>query len=169
MKSICLTLSLFTVCVVAGCGESVDPKISSLRQKLLLTSIPGEPTPVGEIRKALKAEDAAESMDVVVKAGIYIGDSSPWEAGKAAFVATDATGHDGEKVHDPHTCPFCKTHIEDYFMFVSFPGDKGKTIDVDSRELFQLEEKQLVYVKGKASLNEADEVIIQGNGLFTEK
>lgn len=169
MKSVCLLFGLTMICCVAGCGESIDPKISALRQKLVLISDPGEPVSVGAIRKSLKAEDAPAAMEVVIRGRIYIGDASPWENGKAAFVVTDATGHEGETDHDPHTCPFCKTHIEDYFMFVSFPDDDGNVAEVDSRELFELKEKQRVVVQGKATLNAADEVIITGSGVFVEK
>ncbi len=168
MKLQYLILSFAASCLFAGCGESVDLRTSGLRQELMLTSIPGEATPVGEIRKALKADGAPDSIDAIVRGRIYIGDSSPWETGKAAFVMTDAAGHDGEKDHDPHTCPFCKTHIEDYFMFVSFPGDDCKTIEIDSRELFGVNEKQRVFVTGKATLNEANEVIFEGSRLFAE-
>ncbi len=169
MKSVCLLFGLTMICFAAGCGESIEPKISALRQKLVLSSDPGEPVSVGAIRKALKAEDAPGAMNVVIRGRIYIGDALPWENGKAAFVVTDATGHEGETDHDPHTCPFCKTHIEDYFMFVSFMDDDGKVAEVDSRELFELKEKQRVVVKGKATLNAADEVVITGSGVFVEK
>lgn len=169
MKSASLLFGFTAICIAAGCGDSIDPEVLALRQKLILTVSPGEPVSVGPIRKALKADDAPDSMDVVIRGRIYIGDASPWENGKAAFVATDATGHEGESDHDPHTCPFCKTHIEDYFLFVSFRGDDGKVIGVDSRKLFGLQEKQRVVVKGKAGLSANGEVMIDGTGVFVEK
>lgn len=156
----CLSLVAVLSFVFPGCNDSAreesSARLTELRQKLMSDVVPEGEQMVSEIRKQLAAEDT-NPVKVVVKGRIDAGkDSSPWEDGKAAFILTDAIGHEGEEDHDPHTCPFCSRNIDDYLVLVSFHDDDGNQIDVDSRELFDVKEKQLVLVSGEARINEDD-------------
>lgn len=179
--------------VVSGCADAVDPQIQSLRQKFLLESAPSEETSVSKVLKSLQppepdaesetdtaddtAADSAEiaddkivadvdEVDVVLKGRIYAGENSPWVNGMAAFVLTDATGHEGESDHDPHTCPFCSRKINDYLAQISFVNDNGDLIEIDSRKLFDVKDKQLVFVQGKGRIDEYGLLSVTASGLY---
>ena len=148
-----LFVALFSVAAVVGCGETVDREALALRQKLVLSSAPTDATSVSRIRQLLMEPDAAAKTEVVLRGRIWAGEIPPWEDGKAAFVLTDATGHDGEDDHDPHACPFCSRDIDDYIAAIRFHNDDGTVTSIDSRELFDVTEKQMVIVKGVGSIN----------------
>ena len=161
-------LPVFAVLIpaVIGCQDAVDPRIADLQKQLLLTRKPAETVTVSSIRADLKQENAPSETDVVIFVRINAGDLPPWEPGKAAFMGTDATGHEGEEDHDPYTCPFCSRNIEDYQAWIRFCDKSGEIIDIDSRELLDVKEKQLVVVRGKASLDDQDYLIVQADGIY---
>lgn len=159
-SSLLVASSLFFGVLLSGCDDAPEMTgtvdVKSLQQQLISESPLENEQMVSEIRKQLEAE-GVEEVDVVVKGRINAGkEDSPWEPDKAAFVLTDAIGHEGEQDHDPHTCPFCSRNINDYLVMVSFPDDDGQLIDVDSRELFKVTDNQLVYVKGTAEIDPDD-------------
>ena len=118
------------------------------------------------MRALLSAEGGPKSADVVIRGRIHAGDLPPWENGKAAFVLTDATGHEGEDDdHDPHTCPFCSRNINDYLAKVTFEQD-GNIVDIDSRDLFKVAEKQLVIIKGQARIDTDDLLSVTADGIY---
>ena len=168
MKAFAVTsmgLLLLSACLT-GCGESVDAEVLALREQLVLKDRPEQTTSTKKIRTSLLEDGAADEIDVTILARITAGDLPPWETGKAAFIVTDATGHEGEKDHNPHTCPFCSRNIDDYLAEVRFHDDKGEVIGIDSRELFDVEEPQLVVITGKASINEADLLAVSADGIY---
>lgn len=160
VTAVALTLML------AGCSDAIDPRVASLRDKLMLKSSPGVETAVSKFRSTLKEEGAEEQMNVIIKGRITAGDMPPFEPGKAAFVLTDATGHEGEEDHDPHTCPFCSRNIKDYLAKVRFLDADGKLIDVDSRELFDVKEKQMVMIQGSASIDQDDMLDVTATEIY---
>lgn len=158
-----LLAALLSSFAAIGCG---DGELTSLRERFVLSGEPDGAQVVSRIRSALQKDGAPDSMDVVLSGRVYAGkDSEPWSAGKCAFILTDFTGHSGDSEHDPYECPYCSESIEDYRVFVNF-GDDGKAAAVDAREVFQIQERQKVTLKGSASLDETGEVIVQGKGLF---
>ena len=148
-----LFVILASAAALVGC-ESTDPEILALRQKLVLSTAPSGVTTVSKIRKALMEPDAADEIDVVLRGRIWAGiKMPPWENGKAAFMLTDAAGHDGDDDHDPHACPFCSRDIDDYIAAIRFHTEDGTVVPIDSRELFDVKEKQMVIIKGRGSMN----------------
>lgn len=158
-------LLILVSCVFTGCGDSVSPETLAARKKFTLTSQPTGESSVSNIRKTLLEDAAPEEIDVVLRVRIHAGDMPPWEKGKAEFVVTDATGHEGEDDHDPHTCPFCSRHIDDYVANVKF-RDGGNVIEIDSRELFEVHERQLIYIRGKATIDADDLLNINADGIY---
>ena len=148
-----LFVILASAAALVGC-ESTDPEVLALRQKLVLSTAPSGATTVSKIRTALIEPDAAAEIDVVLRGRIWAGELPPWENGKAAFVLTDAAGHDGDDDHDPHSCPFCSRDIDDYVAAIRFHTEDGIVIPIDSRELFDVKEKQMVIIKGRGSIND---------------
>ncbi len=168
MKTVAIStmgMLLLSACV-AGCGESVDAKVVSVREKLVLSSKPTASTSIKKIRAALQEDDADKEQDVTILARITAGDLPPWETGKAAFIVTDASGHEGEQDHDPHTCPFCSRKINDYLGKLQFHNNDGDVIAIDSRELFDVKEKQLVIIKGRASIDDEDILDVAADGIY---
>jgi hypothetical protein len=154
---------------VAGCGESVDPKIQALRDRLIVTTAPEGEASFKSFRKILEADDGPAEVSVVLRGRIHAGDIPPWEPGKAAFAFTDATGHDGEDDHDPHTCPFCSRNIKDYLADVYFRSADGNVIDVDSRELFEVKEKQIVVVEGVAEIGPDHRLVVNASRIYVRR
>lgn len=157
-------LALLVGCLISGCAEDKsnqsDLDLPGLRAQLISeAALEGEQM-VSDVRKQLREADVDELPNVVVKGRIDAGkEMSPWEDGKAAFVLTDATGHEGEDDHDVHACPFCSRKINDYLVMVSFFDDDGNLYEADSRELFQVQEKQLLQIKGTARIDPDDDLL----------
>ena len=170
LKSASLTsiVSIFTLAMLTGCGESVDPTILAVREKLVLSAAPEGSSSISKIRATLSGDSAEPSTDLVVRGRIHAGDVPPWETGKAAFILTDATGHEGEEDHDPHTCPFCSRNIKDYTAMVRF-SDQNGVLEIDSRELFDVEEKQMINIKGTGVLDADGLLQIEAESIFIEK
>ena len=162
---IVLCTMAITVC---GCGESENAELAALRSQLVLSSAPDGQMSVADVRTSLTEDEATEEVDVVIKGRINAGDIPPWEPGKAAFVLTDITGHEGESDHDPHQCPFCSRNIQDYLANIKFHDEQGNVIAVDAQELFSVKEKQLVTIQGKAHLTDTDTLVIHATGIFVD-
>ncbi len=155
----CQVMPVVLCLVVVGCAEDPNVQLERVSKDFVSSSVLSGEQMVSEIRKQLAVE-GVDQVDVVVKGRINAGkEAVPWEPNKAAFVLTDAIGHEGESDHDPHTCPFCSRNINDYLVMVSFKDDKGSLIDIDSRKLFDVTEKQLVYVKGTARIDPDDDLL----------
>jgi hypothetical protein len=169
LRPVIFSLALLSVFAVAGCGDGVDQRIQDLRARLVATSVPEGEVPVPEARKAVQAANPPGPVSIVVRGRINAGELPPWETGKAAFMLTDATGHDGDETHDPHTCPFCSRNIEDMMARVEFLDDKGQVIAVDSRNLFDVKEHQLVVVKGKGVINDSGILILTADSLYVKR
>ncbi|MCP4172379.1 MAG: hypothetical protein GY758_16575 [Fuerstiella sp.] len=160
-----LFIALFCLAVVVGCGETGDGETLALRQKLILSTAPTNETSISKIRKLLMGPKSADETEVVLRGRIWAGEIPPWEEGKAAFVLTDATGHDGDDDHDPHACPFCSRDIDDYIAAIRFRNDDGAVAAIDSRELFDVKEKQMVIIKGRGSMN-GDRLRVDATNIF---
>lgn len=154
------------IAFLPGCGDAAASREAiAARKQFVLTAQPPDEMAVSKVRKALSEGEGPEEIEVVLRGRIHAGEMPPWERGKAAFVLTDATGHEGEDDHDPHTCPFCSRHIRDYVANIMFSDETG-LIEIDSRDLFGVQEKQLVYIRGTASIDEDDMLQIDANGIY---
>jgi len=147
-----MVLAAFVGC---GSGEVVDSSLNELRRQFEADVSPEDALAFEDVRTALQDGKREADTEVVLRGRINAGDISPWEPGVAAFVLTDATGHDDEDDHDPHECPFCSRKIESMIAHVEFHDNDGRVITEDARELFELRDKQLVIVRGRVSLDES--------------
>lgn len=101
--------------------------------------------------------------------------SFPWNDGKAAFFLVDAatadefTDHLAEQDEDhAANCPFCAAHAANSLSAVAtviFPDETGEAAPVDARDLFGLEEGELVVVRGEPTLL-GDLMVVKADGLF---
>lgn len=159
----------FITLVNSGCGESVSPEILALRSSHLSKDVlTGEQT-IAKVREQLKSGEATAESEVVIKGRINAGDMPPWGTGTASFVVTEAIGHDGDEEHDPHKCPFCSRDIQNNIAQVHFQDKAGKLIQIDSRELFDLEQYQLVVVRGTAEIDDSDTLVIHAQQMHVTR
>ncbi|MEZ6063307.1 MAG: hypothetical protein R3C19_23415 [Planctomycetaceae bacterium] len=152
---------------IAGCsGESADSELLALRRKFVVETPASEIVSIESVRSELQAGEREWGSEIVLRGRINAGDLSPWEPGKAAFVLTDATGHDDDDDHDPHECPFCSRNIESMIAHVEFRNDAGQVIEIDARSLFDVQEKQLVIVRGNASIDDSGILQLAAKDLY---
>lgn len=161
-----LVLALISLGILAGCGDGTDPRILGLRSQFLVEQPPVTERPVPDIRKGLKSGELKAATPFVVRVRINAGDAPPFANGKASFVVTDATGHDGDESHDPHECPFCRRDIKSVIALVEFSDDEGQTLSVDSRELFNVKEFDLLVIEGTGHFNDDDMLVIAARKMF---
>ena len=167
----CISLSLAIACclITTGCDDATNPRVLALRSQFLVANAPEKERPVPDVRKDLKSGELKPDTTFVVRARINAGDFPPFADGKAAFIVTDATGHDGDESHDPHECPFCKRDIKSVIARVEFDDDTGKMIGIDSRELFNLREFDLLVIEGTGQFDEDDMLVIAARKLFVKR
>lgn len=164
-----LALVLISLGIIAGCGDSTDPRVLALRSQFLVEQPPVTERPVPDIRKDLQSGELKPATPFVVRARINAGEAPPFANGKAAFIVTDATGHDGDESHDPHECPFCKRDIKSVVALVEFADAQGQTLSVDSRELFDVKEFDLLVIEGTGRFNDDDMLVIAARKLFVKR
>lgn len=86
-----------------------------------------------------------------------------------AVVELEEGGHN----HAPgEECAFCAAHAGDQSNFlatVKFTGDDGKVLSIDARELFDLKEKDIVVVRGKARLDHDGTLVVDATGLYVRR
>lgn len=154
---------------LAGCGEAVSPEILAWRKKYLVeTVISGEQT-IAKVREKLKSGELGADSEFVVRVRINAGDLPPWGSDTASFVVTEAIGHDGDESHDPHNCPFCSRDIQNNIAQVHFSDDDGKLIQIDSRNLFDLTQHQLIVVKGTGQIDDTDTLVIHADQMYVTR
>ncbi len=164
----CLSL-LFCCSLTAGCGAGIDPEIVALREKFVVQQPPGDERPVPEIRADLKSGKLTPDSPFSVRVRINAGEVPPFAPGKATFIVTDATGHDGDESHNPHDCPFCKRDIKSVIAQVEWNDPNGKVLQVDSRKLFDVKEFDLLVLEGTGKFSKDDTLIITASKVFVTR
>ncbi len=163
-------LGLLLCCsLTAGCGAGIDPEIMALREKFVVAQPPGDERPVPEIRADLKSGKLTPDSPFSVRVRINAGEVPPFAPGKATFIVTDATGHDGDESHNPHDCPFCKRDIKSVIAQVEWNDPNGKVLQVDSRKLFDVKEFDLLVLEGTGKFSTDDTLIITASKIFVTR
>jgi hypothetical protein len=155
--------------LLAGCGKSVDPATLKIREQFLTESPMGSEKPIPKIRDALKSGELKSDSSFTVRVRINAGGVPPFAPGKATFIVTDATGHDGDESHNPHECPFCKRDIKTMIAQVEWHDKDGKLLQVDSRELFDVKEFDLLVIEGTGKFSEDDTLVINASKLLVNR
>ena len=163
-------LGLLLCCTLtAGCGSGIDPEIMALREKFVVEQPPGDERPMPEIRADLKSGKLTPDSPFSVRVRINAGEVPPFAPGKATFIVTDATGHDGDESHNPHDCPFCKRDIKSVIAQVEWNDQNGKVLQVDSRKLFDVKEFDLLVLEGTGKFSNDDTLIITASKIFVTR
>jgi hypothetical protein len=131
------------------------------------------------------AADRPESMDVAI-VGVLGGVPNPMDQtvaefpfakGQAMFFLADpeavAELEEHGHQHAPgEECVFCEAHAADaqeLIAAVNFEDENGKPIKIDSRELFELKEHEVVVVRGTARLDSSGILTVDATGLYVRR
>lgn len=167
-KITCCLVLLTLVLSLPGCSTE-DPAIVAVRTQFLSTTAPSGEQPIPSAHKGLTDGTLKSDSIITVRARINAGDFPPFAEGLAAFVVTDATGHDGDETHNPHECPFCKREIDLQMARVQFTDNAGQVLKTDARTLFDLKEFDLIVVQGSAKFDAEKSLIITAQKLFIKR
>ena len=175
-----LALLSVSVCLAIGMRD-----VDAHRARLRLAETPRDAEGVLAVQKQLVAakrqEAAASEVDVVVVGQIggmpnvwpETHPDFPWYKGQSSFFlvdtkiaaqfATHAKKHGGN-----HNCSFCQSLARknaSAIAVVNLTDEQGKTLRVDARELFELNENATVVVRGKAKLLGGRLLVIDADGM----
>jgi hypothetical protein len=167
-------MTLVLVVSIAGCGgKKEDAPRKDLTKyvppreavRFILKELPLDAKDVIAIRKQTKNDD-----DIVV-VGRIGGSENPWIKDRSAFTIVDRSLKAcNERVGD--TCPvpwdFCceLTKLKKAKAFIKFVGADGKLLRKGARALFQVEELQTVFVRGKAIRDKEGNLTVIASGMY---
>ncbi len=115
-------------------------------------------------------------QDFVVVGRVGAGPNQTWDPGQAAFVMMDVAAeipnHDHGSGHEQDNCPFCqaeKKKAADMTAVVRVVAEDGTVVPLDARQLFQIEEGQLVVVRGVASIDALGNLVVSAKGVYPRR
>lgn len=112
----------------------------------------------------------ATLQDVWVVGRIFAGDFDPWEQGRASFLISELPEEGHGAGHDADNCPFCKRKAAQApKAMVRFADEKGQTVGIDARELFELKTGDVVAVRGSAKVGELNTLMIDAAALHRKR
>ena len=160
------------IVVLAGVGWYVatkpDPRLVSLREKLVLASEPADPLTPTEVK-----ESFIEPTEFALAGRVDAGEMEPFEDGKATFVLSQLPdkAHAGGDPNHADNCPFCKRKLRlAPKVMVQFLDAEGNIIAVDARDLFEIEKGAAVVVQGRGQYVEAiNSVQMDAAGIFVRR
>lgn len=175
-----LVTTLFTTLAFTGCGgESTSTaEYRELGKAFELDTEPADPIEFTE------AKAKAESGDKVVllgKVGVkgfdeWGEENEPWGSDKATVFITDVAGvdldHQDDPNHDVDDCPFCKKEkkpIKEAVAMIQFADEEGKVIESDLRNLFEINEGDIVSVTGKPRINPLGFLVVDVDGIYIKQ
>lgn len=165
MRSLCLAAGVLTALV--GCAPSGDAQLAAVRSQFVLSEEPAGALGVLELPESLPPNQE------VVLVGQIGGVPDPWTRGQASFVVVDPialveTGPHGAKCD----CAFCKSHQKSDpstgRATVQFVHD-GQVLGIDARKLFDVEQDQMVVVRGRAARDSGGNLIVAANGIYVRR
>ena len=162
-----LSVALPAACVCFfGCSTE-DPRTQSLRERFVLAAEPKAPSTIADAMA-----NVADNPRVEFIGRIDANEFNAFTPGQASFLVTeilpDEHGHGSD--HDAEDCPFCKRRAaEAPRAAVQFVDADGETIDVDARELFDINPGDTVVVQGKGELNAKLEMLfVTADGVYRQ-
>jgi hypothetical protein len=163
-----LALLLLLAAILAGCGQSTDPAVLEQRAKFLLQTEPAEVKSVLDLREETKD---AGNVAVVGRIG---GLENPFQKDRASFVIIDPSVLTGDgHVCDEPDCPHCakikKQKELKATAVVEFLDEQGQPVRIDAQKLFGLQAGQTVVVRGRAKLNDLNNLVISADGLYVRQ
>jgi hypothetical protein len=156
------------LCLLAGCGGALDPRVAAERKRLVLAEEPAGATSIADAQKNLAAQP-----EVTLVGQIGAADHDPFEPHRATFVLSEAPidGHGHGARHDADNCPFCRRRAaEARLAVVQFVDERGEVLKTDVPTLLGVEPGQVVVVQGHGELNEKlDLLVVTAGGIHIRK
>lgn len=170
-----------------GCSGTADDGpsaavIQSLRQRLVLAEEPaGAVTPL-DLREQEGGFDAGDVVLVGQVGGMPSpwegdGDEFPWVAGEATFFLVDPAtvaefaDHAPDDPDHAANCPFCARKAKnstDSIVTVTFKDGPDAPIAIDSRDLLQLKQDDMVVVRGAGKIL-AGALVVEADGIYIRR
>ena len=160
--------------IFSGCNSSSESSV--------------EATPVASIDSSLytlaeepegalgviEARESAEDGVPLVVVGRIGGTVSPWVEGRAAFTLLDASitiVAEGEDAEEGEICvgDCCAADRIGCTTLVKVVDQSGRLLTVDTRQLFQVNEEDMVVVKGIAKKDESGNFSLLANGIYVRR
>lgn len=158
----CLLYLAVATLAIAGCetGPAIDPATLALREKYVLTT---EPANAVTLEKA--KTEIAEHPAVVVKGKV----GETFETGKASFIISEILESHNHAPGEEDNCPFCKHRAKNApKAIVQFLNDRQEIVPIDARELLGVAKDQVVTIKGNATLDSLQTLVINASGVYLE-
>lgn len=169
-----------TIAVLAllatGCGQGTQQTGSSaegapnLKVYQAKYALPDEPD--GAIG-VLAAREGSKTDDSIVVVGFVGGSATPWVDGRAAFVLADASTLTEDAGHCDEACTKpCCGHLKELAGFtalVKCVDGQGRTVAIDARELFGINQRDMVVVRGRALRDDGGNLTILADGVYVRR
>lgn len=173
-----------------GCNSEprIDPAVlASYRARFASPEELPDPVTVADVRATLEKSDDPAATTPVVLIGQVGGIPNPleetqpefpWSKGEASFylvdreVASKLAAHLAEQGPDHQDCPFCARALAksaDSMAAVSFADRDGKPIRIGARELFDIEENDVVVVQGDATLLGGKMLVVEARNIQVQR
>ena len=149
-----------------GCS---DPNVTRFQKVVLLSEVPDGSVTIEDARSSIDSV-----TDVVLTARIGVRELPQWWVdGKSSFYVSEGTPgshYAAGPDHDPATCPFCSRNwkVEDSMALIHLVDETGERIPVEATKLLNVDDGDLVVVRGTASLDESGHLIVESNGVFIQ-
>ena len=171
--AICLVLAPIAI----GCQQSSSPHdgadVVAARDRYVMDD---EPAGVEGVLDVQETYSAPRDVVLVGKIG---GVENPWTSGKAAFVLADPIAlAEKESTGARHACddPGCKfcarkkaDKLKEGLAVVEFKDEHGQVVPIDARQLFNVDESQMVVIRGRAHINELGCLVVAADGLYVRQ
>lgn len=154
-------LVLLLLTSISGCGQHAvqatstggDNTASIDKNKYVLGDEPD-----GAVGVMIAREDFKDQEDIVL-VGRIGGRKNPWIEGRSAFMVIDASMSvvaNGQETEEGQICmdDCCASLRAECTTLVKVVDDQGKPLAIDTRELLDVKENDMVVVKGKVQRDE---------------
>jgi len=177
MKNDFLTLLTLVagMAISSGCGTGANPmaSLSSTPVNVDASQYQLADEPDGAVG-VIDARESAEDGAPLVLIGRIGGCEKPWVEGRAAFTLLDASISvvaEGEVSEEGEICKAdcCANERLGCTTLVKVVDPRGQIVPVDSRELFDLKESDMVVVQGTAKKDNSGNFVMLAKGIFVRK
>lgn len=167
---------LLLLVAASGCSQqtveatstSAGSTLSIDKTKYVLSAEPD-----GAVGVMIAREDSQDQDDIVL-VGRIGGRKNPWIEGRSAFMLIDASMSvvaDGKETEEGQICmdDCCASLRAECTTLVKIVDDQGKPLAVDTRELLDVKENDMVVVKGKVQRDDEGTFTVAASGAYVRR
>ena len=159
------TMLLAIVFSMSGCVIEEDPRLAQQRARLLIDQPPEN---VSSIETA--KSDISDRKMVTIQGQADLEAYASIHNGRALMLVRELIEdeHSSAAGHDPSSCPFCKRRLAAApKAAVEFVGEDGSVLPYQVQQLFDLNQGDIVIVRGEAELDEKLDIMkITATGIY---